>query len=127
MAQTAQPRSLVQINESQAGVDVKVLDANGAGVQGAQIWIRSGILKQAITGTTNEKGDWRFRGLKPAKYQLQLFAPGRSPSTQTFTIADRTVTGLQIRLEDAVVMGEVVQVQPHRNPLKKLFHRLAGS
>jgi len=127
MAQTAEPQSLVQISESQAGINVKVLDASGAGIQGAQIWIRSGILKQPITGTTNEKGQWQFRGLEPAKYELQLSAPGHSPSTQIVTIADRTVTGLQIQLEDAVVMGEVLQIQPHRNPLKKLFHRLAGS
>ena len=126
MAQAAEPQSLVQINESQAGIDLKILDENGAGIRDAQIWIRSGILKEPITGKTNEKGEWQFRGLEPATYQLQLFAPGHSPSTQNVTIADRTVTGVQLQLYQPVLMGEVVNVESHRNPLKKLFHRLVG-
>lgn len=124
VAQAAEPQSLVQINESHTGIDVKVVDESGAGIQDAQIWIRSGILKEPITGKTNEKGEWQFRGLEPATYQLQLFAPGHSPSTQNVTIADRTVTGVQIQLYQPVLMGEVVNVESRRNPLKKLFHRL---
>ncbi len=125
-AQTPQPPSLIQISESQAGIDLKVLDENGAAIQGAQIWIRSAIMKEPISGTTNEKGEWKFRGLEPANYQLLLFAPGHSSSLETVAITDRTIKTLQVRLYHPVVMGEVLNVQPHRNPLKKLFHRLVG-
>jgi hypothetical protein len=123
MAQTPEPQSLVQISEAQSGIDVTVLDATGAPIPGTLVWIRSGILKQPITGTTNEKGEWQFRGLEPARYQIQVQAPGHQPSTQIVSIADHTVSGLQIQLEDAAVMGEVVLIR-HRNPLKRLFHRL---
>lgn len=125
-SQTSEPTSLVQISEAQSGIDVKVLDANGGPIQGASVSVRSGILKVPISGTTNEKGEWQFRGLEAAQYQLFLFAPGLGPSTRTVTIVDHAVTRLEVQLQEAFVMGEVVTVQHERNPLKKLFHRLKG-
>src|SRR5262249_5267164 len=65
-SQTSEPTSLVQISEAQSGIDVKVLDANGGPIQGASVSVRSGILKVPISGTTNEKGEWQFRGLEAA-------------------------------------------------------------
>lgn len=127
IAQAPEPKSLVEIKEAQSGIDVKVLDEAGAAIQGSSILIRSGILKETISGTTNDKGEWQFRGIEPAQYQVLLYAPGRSPSTHVITITDHAITRLEVRLEEAVVMGEVVPVQPHRNLLKKLFHRAAGS
>jgi carboxypeptidase family protein len=115
-AQTPEPTARVQIGEAQTGIDIKILDLNGRPIQGASVSIRSGILNDPISGTTNKKGEWQFRGLEPARYQLFLFAPGLSPSTHIVTVVDHSVSRLEVQLQEAFVMGEVVTIQRHRNP-----------
>ena len=113
------PRPLVQIAEAKGSIALKVLDPAGAIMPGVSITLSGKNLERPIPGTTDDKGEWRFGSITPGEYKLQVTSTGFQTNSRTVKIAGHGTLQLQITMQIGVLLGEVVEVEPNQNPVKK--------
>lgn len=88
-----------------------VLDESGAAVAGA--WVRLSPAGKPWSGqdkSAGPDGSFRFEGIQPGSYTLQARAEGLAPPAElpVVEVADRPVTGVEVRLGAAgVIVGTV--------------------
>jgi hypothetical protein len=74
-----------------AAVQGTVTDANGAAVPGATVTLTSAETRRAQTATTSDDGFYRFNGLAPGLYTIEVEGSG---------FAKRTVADVRVNAED---------------------------
>src|SRR5690349_19177397 len=89
-------RPLVQIAEAKGSIAVKVLDPTGAFMPGVSISVSGKELEHPISGTTDNKGEWRFGNIMPGEYKLQIASTGFQANSRTVKIAGHGTLQLQI-------------------------------
>lgn len=122
-AQDAKPKSpLVQIEPDETALVLHVMEANGAVIVKAQVSILPEGSKHPLTGETDTNGHFNFAGVQPGKYHLVVSAPGFETFDEHVTIAGKTKTEREVRMQAVAVfeMGILavpeLQVMPLDTP-----------
>ncbi len=95
------------VNGVVAGV---LVDPSGAPVPGAEVHFVSAQGEQS--GFTSPSGEFRFDGLQPGEYRLQVAVPGFDPIDRRVRLGNRPLTGLRLRLALEVLRQELTVFGP---------------
>jgi hypothetical protein len=109
LAAQIQPRTQAQVVEGDTGLDIEVIDVQGAVCAGARVELSKGSSQQTITVTTNDEGVARLAHLHPGTYELTVTFPGFEPHNQTVNINERETLVLKASLDVGATQGEIVE------------------
>jgi hypothetical protein len=87
-----------------------LVDPSDAPVPDAEVRLVSDYGERS--GLTTPSGEFRFEGLQPANYRLQVVVEGFDPIDRRVRLANRPVTGLRLRLSLEVLRQEMTVLGP---------------
>ena len=115
-AQTAtptppQPSAIVAQTEAvPSGISGTVTDPSGAIVPQATVELRQLAGNSTTNARTDTSGEFKFSGLAPGQYELQITAPGFRRATQRVEVQPQQIAAVTAKLEVGS-MAETVQVE----------------
>src|SRR5258708_8952482 len=80
---------------------------SGGGIPNATVKLRSASSGVVGEGSTDESGEYNFRGLAPGRYELAAEAPGFQPTPATVTVYTEQVATFNLKLNVAGVSSQV--------------------
>jgi hypothetical protein len=92
-----------------AGISGMVTDATGAAVPQAAVQLRQLAGNSTINARTDPAGQFRFAGLAPGQYELQITAPGFRLTSQLVEVRAQEVAAVKSELQVGSV-SETVEV-----------------
>jgi hypothetical protein len=95
--------------EVPSGIFGVVTDQSGATVPGATVQLRQIAGNSTTNARTNLTGRFKFSGLAPGRYELQISAPGFSQTSQRVELRPQEVAAVKSELQIGSV-AETVQV-----------------
>ena len=112
-AQTSEQESpsLVQIEQSKAGIALVVTDQSGAVIPNARVLLVDEASHRQLAGRTDSLGKLRLTNLTTGSYALTVEFPGFRTARQVVATSPREITEVQLTLEVGATMGEIVEVQ----------------
>jgi len=106
-----QPSAIVaQTEVVPAGISGTVTDPSGATIPQATIQLRQLAGNGTTNARTDRSGEFKFSGLAPGQYELQITAPGFRQTTQRVEVQPQQMAAVTARLEVGS-MAETVQVE----------------
>ncbi len=119
MAQST-PKSLgnelTQIQENRAySLNLIIEDALSARVPHAHVTLTNTASGKTFEGDTDSSGQLSLSDLSPGDYDLSVTSIGFATKHERVSIPQRT--NMTLKLEVAVLMGEVVEIPRHRVPI----------
>jgi hypothetical protein len=100
---------LLQIQLAQVGLALEVVDPSGAFISNAQIVIRNEDTGKEILRETDATGQLRIADLPPGSYEITATARYFTNARLHLSLPSKEI--VRLRLDLAVLMGEVVEVQ----------------
>jgi hypothetical protein len=95
--------------EVASGIFGVVTDPSGASVPQATVQLRQIAGNSTTTARTDVAGQFKFRGLSPGQYELQIAAPGFRQTSQRVEVRPQEVAAVKSELQVGSVM-ETVQI-----------------
>jgi len=101
-----------------------VLDPSGAAIPDARVALRKSDGGEPAVASTDQAGAFRFEGVAPGNYQLEVQREGFTPVTVRVTVGNRLPASLRIKLALATVREELTvgneTAQTNTNPAENL-------
>ena len=102
-----------------AALQGTVTDSTGASVVGANVVLTNTETNRDVQTVTNDDGFYRFNGLAPGKYKVDVTVTNfKQKTVEDYTINAETVQGLDIALEAGGGISETVTVVDEAQPLR---------
>ena len=131
-AQTAaplppQPSAIVAQTEAvPSGISGTVTDPSGAIVPQATVELRQLAGNNRTSARTDPSGEFKFSGLAPGQYELQITAPGFRQATQRVEVQPQQMAAVTARLEVGS-QAETVQVEANASVVQTQSSQLGRS
>ena len=95
-----QPSAIVAQTEAvPSGISGTVTDASGAIIPQATVELRQLTGNTTTNARTDPSGEFKFSGLAPGQYELQIAAPGFRRTTQRVTVQPQQIAAVKAQLE----------------------------
>src|SRR4030095_13682126 len=101
-AMTAFPQSTVT-----GGINGKVVDPNGAAVNGATVTVTNTGTNASVTAVSSDDGVFCVTHLQPGKYKVEISASGFGKGTSEAVVEVGTITTVDVPLKVGEATGEV--------------------
>jgi hypothetical protein len=108
IAAQIQPVTHAQPVEGDTGLDIEVIDVQGAACAGARIDLSKSDRHESITATANNAGVVRLAHLAPGTYELTVTFTGFEQYKRTVTIGRKSIL-LKTTLQVAATIGVMVE------------------
>ena len=89
------------------GISGKVVDPNGAAVNGASVTVTNTGTNASVTAVSSDDGVFRVTNLQPGKYRVEISAAGFGKGTNEVVVEVGTITSVDIPLKVGEATGEV--------------------
>ncbi len=116
----AQTQSYTQTNMSDAAIQLKITDAQGAVIPDAEVVMNEGSSNLQLHGKTDRNGQVVLRGSRSGRYILKVSSPGFQTSTSTVELRSAQMLSLPVQLNVAAMTGVVVMIEPGSQPDKNV-------
>ena len=89
------------------GISGKVVDPNGAAVNGATVTVTNTGTNASVTAVSSDDGVFRVTNLQPGKYRVEIAASGFGKGTSEAVVEVGTITTVDVPLKVGEATGEV--------------------
>ena len=111
------PAIVAQTEAVSSGISGTVTDQSGAVVPQATVELRQLAGNSATNARTDPSGQFKFSGLAPGQYELQITAPGFRRTTQRVEVQPQQIAAVKAQLEVGSV-SETVEVSAAASTLQ---------
>jgi Carboxypeptidase regulatory-like domain len=119
-----QPKTqLTQIKPAARGLSISVVDVQGAAISRAEIVARDQVQGVEFKTQTDGRGEALFAEIPMGIYQVSVQAPGFSSLIRR-DVRVSSATAISLRLDVAIIMGEIIAVPEHQSLIRKFFSKL---
>lgn len=104
-------QSYTRTNVSSAGLNLGVVDPAGEPVANAEVTLKERSRKQTLHGRTDSHGRFVISGMRAARYEMTVSAPGLRSLPQTIELRAGEMLSLPVKLDLQGLMGEIVSIE----------------
>lgn len=104
-------QSYTRTNVSSAGLSLEVVDPAGEPVAKAEVTLKEPSRKQTLHGRTDIHGRFVISGMRAARYELTVSAPGLRSLPQRIELRAGEMLSLPVKLDLQGLMGEIVSIE----------------
>ena len=104
-------QSYTRSNVSSAGLTIGVVDPTGEPVANAEVTLKERSRKQTLHGRTDSHGRFVISGMRAARYEMTVSAPGLRSLPQMIELRAGEMLSLPVKLDLQGLMGEIVSIE----------------